>query len=100
MNKMAVEGMGLRVLEVAVTLDELLPAAAAADQVTPALELVLRRLADLLAQAGAFAETYGRRSFLSRLFRSHWDHVTVRTPGQGGRRRGGGGFVAPRHSAG
>ena len=76
---MAMESMGLRVTEVALTLSELLPAAVEAKQVTPALQLTLKRLNGLVKSAGEFVTTYGQRGFMSRVFKSSWDAITVRT---------------------
>lgn len=77
MNKLAIQSIGMRVHDVAVTLAELVPAACAAGQVTPALEHLLGRISDLLSSTLKFTEVYGQRGFLSRCFRSHWDHVQV-----------------------
>ena len=77
-NKLAVQSMGLRIHEVALTLAELLPAAVEAGQVTPALSLHLRGLEGLLKKATSFVGEYGKRGFLSRIMKSHWDGVAVR----------------------
>jgi len=76
-NKGAVQSMGLRVHEVALTLAELLPAAVAAGAVTPAATVHLKRLEGLVAECGAFVAEYGSRGFLSRIMKSSWDAIRV-----------------------
>ena len=51
-NKMAIYSVGLRIHEVALTLNELLPAAVKANQRSKALDTNIRNLTDILKRAG------------------------------------------------
>jgi len=76
-NQGAIQSMGLRIHEVALTLAELLPAAVAAGAVTGATTVHLKRLEGLVVECGEFVAEYGSRGFLSRIFRSSWDAIRV-----------------------
>ena len=49
----------------------------AADAVSPATTVMLKRLEGLVVECGGFVREYGSRGFLSRIFRSSWDAIRV-----------------------
>ena len=77
-NKNAINSMGLRIMEVSVTLTELIPTAIETGQRTAALDGNLSNLSALVDRAKTFVEEFGKQGYLRHVMKSKWDAHAIK----------------------